>query len=252
MPGDIDDVVRATHDPQIAILILKTSVGSLVVTRISLKIRLNMLGIFVPQRWQTTGRQRQLDHDVPDLVISYLGAFIIEHAHVVTRNRPATRSRLHRQQLDTDAVRADGPAGFRLPPMIDHGHAELSLSPRQRIRITTLAGQKQRAKFSQIVISQVVAGVILALDGTKSCRRSEKCAHTVLRDHAPERTRIRCADWLAFVKHSRVPVQQWSIDDVRVADSPTEIRRGPKDFTRLHAVNVLHGPLERDEGTDRK
>src|SRR4051794_33803513 len=32
-------------------------------------------------------------------------------------------------------------------------------------------------------------------------------------------------------------------------DGPTEIRRSPKDFTRLDAVDVLHGPLERDEMT---
>src|ERR1044072_2840646 len=34
-----------------------------------------------------------------------------------------------------------------------------------------------------------------------------------------------------------------------MSDSPTEIRGGPKYFTRLHAVYVLHGPLECDEVT---
>src|SRR6185437_14585374 len=140
-------------------------------------------------------------------VSSYLRAFIIEHAHVVTRNRFATRARLHRKQFDANTIRADGPTCFGLPPMIDHGHTELSLSPRQRVRITTLTRQKQRAKLFQIVISQVIAGVILTLDRTKRCRRSEERSHSVLRNDAPERARIGCADWLTFVKNGRVPVQ---------------------------------------------
>src|SRR6185369_6435016 len=146
MSGDVDDVVRATHDPKVAVFILETSIGSLVITRITTKIRLDILGIFVPQRRQTAGRQRQRDYDVADLVIGDLRTFIIEHANVITRNRFATRSGFYRQQLEANAIRADGPASLRLPPVIDHGHAELSLRPRQRIRIATLASQKQRAE----------------------------------------------------------------------------------------------------------
>src|SRR6185369_16010375 len=143
MSGDVDDVVRATHDPKVAVFILESGIGGLVITWITIKVRLDILRIFVPKRRQTSGRQRQLDYDVADLVISYLRSFIIEHANVVTRNRFATRAGFDRQQLEANAIRADGPSSLRLPPVIDHGHAELSLRPRQRIRIATLASQKQ-------------------------------------------------------------------------------------------------------------
>src|SRR6185369_5450324 len=106
----------------------------------------------------------------------------------------------YRQQLQSGTIRADGPTSFRLPPVIDHRHAELSLSPRQRVRIATLASQKQRAKFFEIVVSKIFACVILAFDGAKSRRSGEKRADTVLRDHAPECAGIRRADRLAFVK----------------------------------------------------
>src|SRR6185369_5296970 len=119
-------------------------------------------------------------------------------------------------------IRADGPTSFRLPPVIDHGHAELSLRPGQRVRIATLASQKQRAEVFQIVLPEILARVIFAFDGAKSCRRGEKHADTMLRDHAPECARIRCADRLTFVKDRGVSMQQWSIDDVGVTDGPTK------------------------------
>src|SRR6185369_4482656 len=146
MSGDVDDVVRATHDPKVAVFILEPGIGGLVITRIRIEIRLDILSIFVPKRRQTSGRQRQLDYDVANLVISHLQTFIVEHANVVARNRFATRAGSDRQRLEANAIRADGPSSLRLPPVIYHGHAELSLRPRQRIRIATLASQKQRAE----------------------------------------------------------------------------------------------------------
>ena len=72
---------------------------------------------------------------------------IIEYANVITRHCFATRAGFYRQQFQSSAVSADGPAGFRLPPMIDHWNAELRLGPRQRVRIAAFACKKQRAKL---------------------------------------------------------------------------------------------------------
>src|SRR5262249_38064361 len=117
----------------------------------------------------------------------------------------------------------------------------------QRIRITALTRQKQRAEFFQVVLSQVITSVVFALDGAKRGGRGKEDADLVLRDHAPERAGIGCADGLAFVKYGRVSVCQRSINNVKVPDGPAEIGSRPKDLARLDTINILHGPLERDE-----
>src|ERR1043165_6718340 len=114
-----------------------------------------------------------------------------------------------------------------LPPVSDDGHAELPLCPRERVRVATLAGQKQRAKLRQVVTLQILAAIVFTLDGAKRGGRGEEHADLVLRDHAPERSRIRCSDGLAFVKARRVSVGQWFINDVGVTDGPAEIRSPP-------------------------
>src|SRR5215208_6170178 len=98
MSGDIDDVVGAAHDPKVAVFILVTSVGRLVITGIGIEIRLHVLSIFVPKRRKTAGRQRQPDHDVADLVIGQFRTFVIEYANVITWNRFATRAGFYRKQ----------------------------------------------------------------------------------------------------------------------------------------------------------
>src|SRR6185295_10717549 len=112
--------------------------------------------------------------------------------------------------------------------MIDDGYAELFVCPRQRVRITTLTGQEQRAEFCKVVSLKVIAGIVFTLDGAKCGGRGEEHTDLVLRDHAPERAGIGCADRLAFVKNRRVAMCQWSINDVRVTDGPTKIRSSPK------------------------
>ena len=100
--------------------------------------------------------------------------------------------------------------------MIDDRHAELFFSPRQRVWITAFPGQKQRAKFLEVILAQVFSSIVLAFDRPKSGGGREKYTYVVLRDYAPECTRIRGADRFAFVKNGGVAVQQWSINDVRV------------------------------------
>src|SRR5690349_3458604 len=122
MSGDVDDVVGATHDPQISVVISVTSVGRLVIPGIRAEIRFEIRVIVVPQRRQTTRRQRQLDRDVADLVIGHFDAFIIEYTYVITGYGSSTRTGFYRKQFKTNAIGADGPTSFRLPPMIDHRH----------------------------------------------------------------------------------------------------------------------------------
>ncbi len=68
----------------------------------------------------------------------------------------------------------------------------------------------------------------------------------MLRRNAPECTGIRRPHRLAFVKDRGVAVQQRPVNDVGMADDPADVRRGPVDLARLDAVDVLHGPVQRD------
>src|SRR5687767_3062305 len=92
MSSDIDDVVCPAHNPQVAVFILVTGIGSLVITGVGLEIRLTIRRIVVPQRRKTTRRHGQFDGNVSDLITSYFRAFIIEYANVVAGNRLATRA----------------------------------------------------------------------------------------------------------------------------------------------------------------
>src|SRR6185503_14155028 len=111
----------------------------------------------------------------------------------------------------------------------------------------TLTGEEQRAEFCQVVSLEVFAGIVLSFDRAKRGGRGEEHADLVLRDHAPERAGIGCADRFAFVKDGRVSMCEWSINDVRVTDGPTKIRSRPKHFTRFDTVNIFQAPLKRDE-----
>src|SRR5439155_2948971 len=85
---------------------------------------------------------------------------------------------------------------LRLPPVVDHRHAELLLRPVQRVGIAPLAGEEEGAESAQIVAPHVLPSGIVALDGADRRGRREEYAHPVLRDHPPERARIRGADGL--------------------------------------------------------
>ena len=86
-------------------------------------------------------------------------------------------------------------------------------------------------------------GVFL-LDRADRRWRGEQRLHPVLGGDAPKRARIRGADGLALVQHGRRAEQQRPVDDVGVADDPTDIGCGPIDFARLRVVDVAHAPQQ--------
>ena len=130
--------------------------------------------------------------------------------------------------------------------MIDDRHLEQVFGPFERRRVGAFAGQKQRTEFRQIVLRQELALWVFFLDGAEGRRRREQRHRAMFGDHPPERTGIRRADRLAFVKDRRAAVQQRCINDVAVADDPADIGSGPPHLARLDAVKILHRPFERD------
>src|SRR5207237_3912380 len=74
----------------------------------------------------------------------------------------------------------------------------------------------------------------------------EEPPHAVLRTDPPERSRIGRTDRLSLVEDGGAAVQERPIDDVRVADDPSDVARRPVHLAGLDAVDRLHRVLERD------
>src|ERR1700752_12217 len=88
---------------------------------------------------------------------------------------------------------------------------------------------------------------IFSFDGANRRRRYKHRSDFELRNNTPECTGIRSAYRLAFIQHSRVAVRQWSIQNVRVTNSPAQIGRRPEHFAWLRVVDVWQTPFECDE-----
>jgi hypothetical protein len=131
--------------------------------------------------------------------------------------------------------------------VVEHRHFELVLCPDERGRIETLAGEKQRPKLREIELLDEIAVRVFALDRSEGGRRREQARDLVLRDHPPEHAGIRRSDRLALEQHRGAAAHQRSVHDVGMAHHPADVGRRPVDLPRLDAVDVLHGPLQRDQ-----
>jgi len=246
VPGDIDDVVGASHDEDIALLVDVSGIGREVVARERSEIGVVEALVGVPERRGGARRHRQLGHERTCLASGQLGPVTPEHPEIPSRYGSGRRPRDHGKTLDAEAVRGDRPARFRLPPVVDHRDAQLLLRPTERLWIAALPREEECAEVDQVVAVDVLPFRILLADGAESCRGGEERADPVVRDHPPEGARIGCADRLSLVEHGRASVKERRIDDVRVADDPAHVRRGPVHLSRRDVVDVLHRPLERD------
>ena len=66
MAGAVDDVVGASHDEDISILVHHPGIGGLVVTRKLVEAGLAESLIGIPEADEAAGRQRQLDDDIAE------------------------------------------------------------------------------------------------------------------------------------------------------------------------------------------
>ena len=245
MAGHVDDVVDATHDVDVTVLVLEAGVAGEVMAGMLGQVRLAVCLVVVPQRRQATRRQRQFQRDGPDLAGGHVRVLLAQHAHVVAGHRLGRRARLHRQHAEADAIGGDGPRGLGLPPVIDDRHPQTLARPEERVGIAALAGQEQRPETRQIVLAHVRALRIFLLHGAKGGGRGEEGNGAVLADHAPERAGVRGADRLALVEDRGAALQQRPVDDVGVAHRPADVGGGPPHLAGANPVDVLHRPFER-------
>ncbi len=174
-------------------------------------------------------------------------AGLVDHVDLIARHRHRRRAVLDRQHAKAHRIAGDAPAGFGLPPVIDHRHLQLRFRPFHRRRIGALAGQKQRAESRQIVLPDQFAVRVFLANGAERRRRGEQRHRLVFRDHPPEATGIRRADRLAFVHDRGRAMEQRRVDDVAVADHPADVGAAPEHLARLDAVEIEHRPFQRNQ-----
>ncbi|MNJ50129.1 hypothetical protein D3C77_453910 [compost metagenome] len=86
MPGDVDDVVGASHDVDKTIVIQITAVAGVVVTRIGREVSVQVALVIAPQRLAATWRQWQGNDDGALLVGTEQLAVVVQYAYMVTRH----------------------------------------------------------------------------------------------------------------------------------------------------------------------
>ena len=245
--GDVDDVVGAAHDEDVAVLVLEAGVGGFVVAGEFGEVAFAHALVGLPQRRQARRRQRQLDHDRAHRVGRDLLARLVDDAHVVARHRHRRRAVLDRQHAEADRVAGDRPAGLGLPPMIDHRHLEQLLRPYDacRDRRARRRGTACGISTGRIARRSLPCGssFLMARNAVGAVNMRDAA---VLGDHAPERAGVRRADRLALVEDRGAAVQQRRVDDVAVADHPADVGGRPVHLAGLDAVEILHRPFERD------
>ena len=245
MAGDIDDVIGAPHDEQVAILVEVAAVAGEVVAGEGGHVGAVKALRIAPHPGQAARRQRLLDHHTALLHGAGRLALPVEDLHVETGHRHRGTAGLGGHRLEAVQVGGNGPAGLGLPPVIDHRHRQQVVEPVEGRRIQALAGQEQRLEATDVVLCHQLGVRILLLDGAKGGGRGEEALHPILADQSPEGAGIRGLHRLALVDHGGGAAQQRRIDDIGVADHPPHVRGGEEDLARRHVVDGLHGVGQR-------
>ncbi len=245
MAGDVDDVVGAAHDEQVAVLVEVAAVPREVAALVRRQVGRDVAVVVAPQGGQRARRQRQPQHDRPLGARRHRLAPLVQDRHVVPGHRHAGRAGLERQRLEAPGAGGDRPTGLGLPPVVHHRDAQAFPRPVVGVRVEPLAGEEQGAQAAHVVAAQVLPARVLLLDGPQRGRRGEQPLDTVLGHHPPERAGVGGAHRLALVQHGGRPQQQGGVDDVGVADDPADVGGRPPRLPRRQVEDRAHAPQQR-------
>src|SRR5690349_5472781 len=87
---------------------------------------------------------------------------------------------------------------------------------------------------------------IFLTNGPDGCWRSKKSLDPMRYDRAPECTGVGSTNRLAFVEHCCCTHKKRGVDDITVANYPTDVRGSPEDISSTYSVYVRHRPGERN------
>ena len=201
----------------------------------------------VPEGGKGAGGQGKLYGDGAKRAGADRVAAFVQHLHVIAGHRNRRRAKLDRQSLDPQWVCRDGPAGFGLPPVVDHRDIQVLLRPLDRFWIGALARQIERLQVPQVVVLDEFAIGIVAADGTQRGRCGEEAFHLVLADHPPEGACIGRAHGLSFKDDGGASRDQRRVADVAVPHDPAHVRSRPEHVAHAHVIDGAHRPVQRNQ-----
>jgi hypothetical protein len=243
MAADVDDVVDAAHDPEVAVLVATRAVPGEVEPGEALPVALFEALRILEDRAQHR-RPRPLQHQETAFVRLHRLAGGVDdvgfHAEERQRAGAGLRRRRAGKRRDHDA------AGLRLPPGVDDRAALLAdhaVVPHPRFGVDRLADRAEQAQRGQI---EAIRMLVAPPHERPQCgRRGVEDRDAVALDDLPEPSRVRNVR-RAFVHDDRRAVQQRAVDDVRMARHPAHVRGAPVDVVVLQIEHHLRGQIRAD------
>ena len=202
--GNVDDVVGAAHDVDVAVFVDATAVTGQVGALNRRQVRIDVAFVVTPHGCECSGRKRQADDDEAFFTRFHFVAGSVDNPHVVAGNRHGGRARFDGVFVQADGVGRNRPPGFGLPPVVEHrnvpasGLGELFGRPLVGFGVEALSGLDPRAQVAHGVLGHEFAFGVFLADDAHGGRGAVEQAHVVFVDHPEERAGIRHSDGLAF------------------------------------------------------
>src|SRR5690606_1114660 len=222
--GNIDDIIDATGDPVIAILVAASTVAGEVIARVGFEIGFHMALVIAPDRaglaWPA-GFQRQ--HTAANAI--YFLALVVQQYRLDAEERSGRRAGF---EVSCAGQWSDHHcAGFGLPPGIHDRAATVAHNPEvpfPGFRIDRLAsGGEQAQAAARRALYRFVTFAHQCANRSGGCIEN---VHLMLIYDLPEPRSIRII-WNAFIHEGGCAVGQRAVNGVAVASDPANIRRAP-------------------------
>ena len=234
--GDVDHVVDAAGDPEVAVLVADGAVAREVIfTTPAVPIGIHV-ALFVAEDALRDAGPRLADGE--DAVVG-LVAVLVEDGGVDAeegqRGRARLRGRAARHRGDHVA------AGLGLPPGVDDRAAlgaDVAVVPEPSFRVDRFADGAEEAQRGEVMLLHPFIAPLH--EGADGGRRGVEDRDLVVLDDFPEAAEVRSVG-RAFIHQHRGAIEQRTVDHVGVARDPTHVGRAPEEVIAPKVEDVLVG-----------
>ena len=238
MPRHVEDIVHATHHPDVAVFVFPRPVAREITTGDRGEVRV-LVALMIAVERAEHRRPRLLHHEQAPLIGTEALALLRDDVGDDAGKWPRAASRFGRR--DAGQGRDHDAAGFRLPPRIDDRTTlgtDHSVIPHPRFGVDRLTDRTKQPQTGEIVLRRPL---VAPLDeGANRCGSRVEDADLVLLDDLPEASVVRPVR-RPFVHHGRGSVRQRSVDDVAVSRDPADVGGTP---VRVFVLQI-EDPLRR-------